>query len=189
MPIFTEDERAWLKHPHVARNWFGTFDLPTGAARLHNGVGRISVEGQEYRGVSDPLSGQLVSISSIEDPRFGQAAKVDIVIAGVTATGFAQWKAEARDIEGRTATLRFGLFDPETGVSRVFKPLFPGRMSAASLHRAGVGIRYIGLTIEGFWQAQNYPFGGRWTPADQRRRYPGDKGLDFVGVKVAEQWL
>ncbi|RYG99558.1 MAG: transcriptional regulator, partial [Alphaproteobacteria bacterium] len=30
------------------------------------------------------------------------------------------------------------------------------------------------------------PFGGRWTSADQRRRYPGDKGLDYVGVKVTE---
>lgn len=189
MVTLTNEERAWLRAPHVARNWFGAFDLPTGMIYLHNGVGRVTVGGQEYRGVSDPITGQLVSISAIEDPRFGQAPKVDIVLGPVSATGFKWWRDTAADIEGRSATLRFGVFDPETGASKLFKPLFPGKMSAPKLHRGpGPGTRFIGLSIESFWQSQNYPFGGRWTPADQRRRYPEDAGLDFVGVKVAEQW-
>lgn len=189
MALFSSDDRAWLKAPHVARAWFGYFDLPSGEAWLHNGVGRVTVEGQEYRGITDPVGGQLVSVSAIEDPRFGQAAKVDIIIGGVNAAFFASVKADARDLEGRTAIVRFAVFDPETGAMRLFKPMFPGKMSAPKLHRESISERYIGMTIEGFWSAMNYPFGGKWSPADQRRRYPGDKGLDFVGIKVSEQWV
>src|SRR5690606_17169053 len=137
---------------------------------------------------TDPVGGQLVSISAVEDPRFGQAAKVDIILGGVDAPLFRTVKEDARNLERRTAILRFGAFDPETGEIKLFKKMLPGRMSAPTLHRQGVGIRYVGLTIESFWEAQNYPFGGRWTYADQLRRYPGDKGLMYVGTKVNEQW-
>lgn len=188
MPLITAEEREWLRGPHVARSWFGWFDLPSGPAYLHNGVGEVTVDGTVYRGVSDPIGGQLVSISQVEDPRFGQAPKVDIVISGVDAAFFASVKADARGIEGREASIRFGLFDQETGQKLMFKSLFPGQMSAPTLHRRGVGERYITLSIESMWHAQNFPFGGRWSPGDQRRRYPGDKGLDLLGVEIAEQW-
>lgn len=188
MALFSQADMDWLAGPHIARCWFGEFDLPSGYAYLHNGVGRITVGGQVWTGVSDPIGGQMVAVNSVEDPRFGQAAKVEILIAGVDVAFFRSVKDDARDIEGRSAKLKFGAFDAETGEVRLFKQLLPGYMTAPSLHRQGVGVRYIGLTIENFWEAQNFPFGGKWTDADQRRRYAGDKGLQFVGVKVSEQW-
>lgn len=188
MTIFSTADRDWLRRPHIARAWFGYFDLPSGAAWLHNGVGTITVQGQDYRGVSDPVGGQMVGISAVEDPRFGQAAKVDVVIGGVDVEFFRSVKRDARALEGRVAKLKWAMFDAETGEMRMFKTLLPGRMSSPSLHRRGVSERYIVLGIESFWSAQNYPFGGRWTYADQMRRYPGDKGLQFVGQKVHEIW-
>ncbi len=188
MAQFSQADMDWLSGPHVSRAWFGVFDFPTGVQYLHNGVGRVTVEGQEYVGVTDPVAGVLVGISAVEDPRFGQAAKVDIVLGGVNAEFYRSVKAHARGIEGRSATLRFAAFDPETGQLKLFKNLFPGKMSAPTLHRQGVGTRYVGLTVESFWEAQNFPFGGKWNYADQLRRYPGDKGLQFVGVKVSEKW-
>lgn len=190
MAIFSADDLALLSGPHVSRAWFGEFDLPSGYQRLHSGVGRVTAGGFEWRGVSDPIGGQMVGVSQIEDPRFGQAAKVDITIGGVNVDFYKSVKQDARDIEGRAAKIWFGMFDPETEGLIMFKPVFPrGYMSAPTLTRQGIGVRQIGLTIEGIWQAQNYPFGGKWTAADQRRRYPGDKGLDLVGVKVTEQWI
>jgi hypothetical protein len=188
MPAFTEADREFLRRPHIARLWFGYFDLPSGEAWLHNGVGRITIAGQEYRGVTDPIGGQLVHVGAVEDPRFGQAAKVDIIIGGVNVEFFRSVKQDARDLEGRTARLTWAMFDMETGEMRLFKTLLPGKMSAPSLHRRGISERYVALGVESFWSAQNYPFGGRWTDADQRRRFPGDKGLQFVGQKVHEIW-
>lgn len=188
MALFSDDDLARLAGPHVSRCWFGEFDLPSGFARLHSGVGTLTVAGYEWRGVSDPVGGQMVSISPVEDMRFGTAPKIDIIVASVSSAFFASVKADARAIEGRDANIYFGVFDGEDGSELMFRKLFPGTMTAPSLHRSGVGTRYIRLGVESFWEAQNYPFGGRWNPADQRRRVPGDKGLDFIGVKVSEQW-
>jgi hypothetical protein len=188
MALFSSTDMDKLSAPHIARAWFAELNLPSGFQRVHNGVGRVTVGGYEWRGVSDPVSGALVSIEAVEDPRFGQAAAVNIVLSGVNATFWKSVKQDARDLEGRSANLYWGAFDQETGENIMFKKLLPGKMSAPSLHRQGIGVRFVGLTIESFWQAQNYPFGGRWNGADQRRRYPGDKGLDLVGVEVAEQW-
>jgi len=188
MSGFTQADLELLSGPHVARCWFGEFDLPSGVARLHSGVGRVMAGGHEWRGVSDPFGGQMVSVSALEDPRFGQATKVDIIIGSVSAEFFRSVKADARDIEGRSATISFGMFDGETGELLMFRMPFPGMMSAPSLHRHGISQRYIRLGVEGFWEAQNFPFGGRWNSADQKRRHPGDKGLDFIGVKVSEVW-
>ena len=188
MPLFSKDDMEKLSGPHVARCWFAELDLPSGFQRVHNGVGRVTVGGYEWRGVSDPISGVLVSVDAVEDPRFGQAAAVTIVLSGVNVAFWKSVKADARDLEGRDANLYWGAFDPETGENIMFKKLLPGKMSAPTLTRQGIGVRYVGLTIESFWQAQNFPFGGRWNGADQRRRYPGDKGLDLVGQQVAETW-
>lgn len=188
MAIFSESDIAFLRRPHIARAWFVELHLPDGLWRLHNGVGRKTVGGKEWRGVSDPGGRQLVSISAVEDPRFGQAAKVDIVLSGVNAVFLRSVKDKARQTEGVKADLYWCAFDQETQEvwSGSLKKLFPGYLSAPKRQSQGIGLRTVSFTVETLWQSQNYPFGGKWSPADQERRYPGDKGLNFVGVKVTE---
>ncbi|WEX10273.1 transcriptional regulator [Chelativorans sp. AA-79] len=187
MSIFTEDDFDRLSGPHVARLWFAEIDLPSGLKRAHNGVGRITVGEREWLGVTDPLGGQLVSVTAVEDPRFGQAPSVVITLGGVSAQSWKEIKQTAREIEGRRCDLYWAAFDPETGEIDVnLKKLFPGKVSAPELTRAGIGLRNASFTIESIWQSQNYPFGGRWNASDQERRYPGDKGGQFIGVEVTE---
>ena len=186
--LFSESDRAWLRRPHISRVWFAELDLPSGLARMHGGAGRIDVGGYEWRGITDPGGQQLVSIGMVEEPRFGQAAKIDIVISGVNIDFLRSVKNTAREIEGRRADVFFCLFDQETAEPwpTGLKKVFPGKLSAPLMRWSGKGERTVAFSIEGPFQSQNYPFGGKWNPADQRRRYPGDKGLDFVGVKVQE---
>jgi hypothetical protein len=188
MALFSEADIAFLRRPHIARAWFVELHLLDGLWRLHNGVGRKTVGGQEWRGVSDPGGRQLVSISAVEDPRFGQAAKVDIVLSGVNAAFLRSVKDKARETEGVKADLYWCAFDQETQEvwSGGLKKLFPGYLSAPKRQSQGIGLRTVSFTVETLWQSQNYPFGGKWSPADQERRYPSDKGLNFVGVKVTE---
>lgn len=189
MAIFTQDDLARLSAPHVARAWFLELDLPDGLERLHNGTGRVTVGGREWRGVSDPTSGQLVSLSSVEEPRFGQAVAVNVTLSGANKAFLQSVHATRREIEGRRADLFWAAFDGETGEVLIQpKKLFPGKMSSPVIQWQGVGIRTVSLTIESIWSGDNFPFGGRWNDADQRRRYAGDKGLQYVGVKVQEQW-
>lgn len=188
MPLFSQADMNWLSGPHVARVWFLELDLPSGVARYHNGVGEIEVDGKTWLGVSDPVGGQLVAVSEVEYPRFGTAPTVVVTIAAPSVEFFRSVKQQAREIEGRRADVYWAAFDPETEeVALALRRRFPGRASSPKLARSS-GVRAIRLTIESIWQAQNYPFGGMWSPAGQRKRFAGDKGMDFVGVKVSENW-
>lgn len=184
---FTEDDFDRLSGPHVARAWFAEIDLPSGIKRHHNGVGTVTAGGHEWLGVTDPLGGQLVQIDAVEDPRFGQAPSVVITLGGISVAFWREVKDTAREMEGRRCDLFWASFDPETGeIDIELKKLFPGRITAPSLVRSGIGIRNAVFTIESLWQSQNYPFGGKWNASDQMRRFPGDKGGQFIGVKVVE---
>lgn len=187
MANFSAADLDRLSGPHVSRAWFSEIDLPSGIKRLHNGVGRVTVGGYEWLGVTDPLGGQLVRVDAVEDPRFGQAPSVVITLGGISVEFWREVKSTARQMEGRRCDMYWASFDPETGdVDITLKKLFPGKISAPTLHRAGIGIRNASFTIESLWQSQNYPFGGRWNSADQERRFPGDLGGQFIGVKVQE---
>jgi hypothetical protein len=129
----------------------------------------------------------LVRVDAVEDPRFGQAASVVILIGGISVDFWKEIKSTARQMEGRRCDVYWASFDPETGIIDVeLKKLFPGKITAPSLLRGGIGVRTASFTIESFWHSQNYPFGGRWNSSDQQRRYPGDLGGQFIGVKVQE---
>lgn len=189
MAIFTEADLDRLAAPHVGRNWFLELHLPSGIHRLHNGTGRKTVGGHEWRGVTDPLGGQLVQMSAVEEPRFGQAVAVDITLSGANREFFQSVHATRAAIEGSRADIYFAVFDAETEEVLIgLRKLFPGRLSAPKLKWQGIGIRSVSITVESIWSSMNYPFGGKWNDADQRRRYPGDKGLQYVGVDVSETW-
>lgn len=189
MAIFSAADLDRLAQPHVARAYFLEADLPSGMAYFHNGVGRVTTGGHTWRGVTDPLGSQMVSLSSIDEARFGYASAVQITLSGANLAFFKSMHDTARDLEGRDASLYWACFDGETGEVLIgLRKIFRGQMSAPTLKWGGVGVRTVGLTIESIWSAQNYPFGGRWNDADQQRRYPGDKGLAYVGQDVTEQW-
>ncbi|WP_026790340.1 hypothetical protein [Pleomorphomonas oryzae] len=186
---FSPTEAVALAAPHVARAWLVEFDLPSGLLRLHSGAGVVTVGGREWSGVSDPtIPGRMVSVGQVQEPRFGAAAAITFQLGGVTADFLKSLRKVA--VEGRSAKVYFATFDGETqqviGSPRL---LFPrGRMTAPARRWEGIGIRTVEITVENVFSSLNYAPGGRWNQADQRRRYPGDKGLDFIGVDVVENW-
>lgn len=187
MVDFSAADLEKLRSPHVARAWFGEFNLPSGVRRLHSGTERVSVGGQTWEGVADPVSGQMVSISQVQDPRFGEAASVQITIASPTVSFFKSVKDDARTIEGRGADIYWAAFDQETFEVLMFKRLFPGQMSAPELIRE-FGVRKFRIVVESQWHAFGFSFGGKWNHSDQQRRYSGDLGMEFVGVEISENW-
>lgn len=189
MAIISTDDLAYLRGPHVARCWFLELALPDRTVRYHNGVGKITLSALEWTGVTDPVGGQFVAVDAVEDPRFGQAPAVTITLVSPSLTFFQEMKDIARDLEGRVANLFWGAFDPETEQLDIgLRKLFPGRVSAPRLRRTSSGLRAVTVTIESIWQAQNYPSGGRWSPTGLQQRNAGDRGGEFIGVKVQENW-
>lgn len=181
-----------LGGPHASRIFCVELVFPDETKRLHNGFGEVelTVNGvlQTWRGMSDPLGGVLVGMSEIEDPRFGSAPTLDISLSGVDAAYLKSIKDIARDIEGLEANVYFGVVDPEelndNGLTVPLTPLFPfGRMTAPALSRSAKENITL-ITIESFFQSQNYPFGGKWSDVGQQKRYTGDLGLSEIGTEV-----
>ncbi len=188
--FFTQAEAELLTLPGVTRAWFAELDLPGGTSRLHSGVGTVTIDGEEWGGVTDPVGGRMVSLSGVKDVEFGQASAVSIILTGVDRSFLQSVHATRREIEGRSANLYWGVFDPETqAVIGSLKGLFTrGYMSSPSIHREGVGIRTIAVTIENIWSSKNFKVGNRWSPVGHRLLYPNDKGLDFIGQVISENW-
>jgi hypothetical protein len=188
--IFTPAEIELLRYPHVSRAWFAYLDLPTGAAYLHSGAGTVTIDGQEWIGVTDPVGGRIVSISGIREPAFGQAAAVNIILSGADSAFVQSVHATAAEIEGRAANIYWCAFDAETqSPITALKGLYVrGYMTSPSIRWAGIGRRTIALTIENIWSAKNFRPGNRWNGTGQRELYPGDKGLDYTGQRIVENW-
>lgn len=193
MPLFSSGDLEKLAGPHVGRAWFVHLMLtntsPATDLRLHNGVGVANIGGFEWRGVTDPFGGRLVAIGDVEDPQFGQAPQVSIVLSGVDLDFVRSIHLSARDLEGADCDIYWSMVDPETGeVLIALKRLFPGTLSSPSVIREGVGRRGVSFTVESIWASKNYAPGGKWNGANQRRRFAGDLGLDYMGVAVADNW-
>lgn len=179
-----------LARPHISRAWFAALDLVQGISYLHSGTGRVTIDGVEWRGVSDPLSGRLVGISQVEEPAFGQASAVTLTLSGANREFIQSVHATAREIEGRQADIYWAAFDGESQTIILgLKKLFPrGRMTSPAIHWTGINQRTVSVTIENIFASQNFPPGGRWNHAGQLQRYPGDLGLEYVGVDISETW-
>jgi hypothetical protein len=179
-----------LASPHVARAWFVRLDLPTGEWRVHSGSGSVYIGGERWQGINDPIGGMLAGISTIEEPRFGSAVAVTLSLSGANSAFIQSVHATARDIEGRAADIYFAHFDLETQqIIGGLQPLFArGRMTSPSIEWQGIGVRTVSVTVESIWSTQNFAPGGMWNDAGQQRRFPGDRGLEFVGQKVSENW-
>lgn len=188
MALFSDGDLTRLQAPHVCRAWFAWLDLPSGEAWLHSGTGRVTLDGIEWLGVTDPNGGRLLGLSQVVEPRFGQAAAVTLTLTGVSSEFLNSFWSSRREVEGRSAKVWWVALDQETQEVLIPRKLLfaRGRMTSPKISTRGVGGRTASLTIESLWSTRNFPPGGRWSPADQKRRYPGDKGLDFVGVDIVE---
>lgn len=186
MAIFDEDDLVRLSAPHVCRAWFASIDLPSGLRRLHTGIGPVSIGGHVWDGVSDPFGGQLVSLSPVEEPRFGTAASVEIVLSGANRA-FLKSVWDDRDaIEGASCELSFATFDQEGGEVIVpLATLFRGRLTAPRFEWRGLAVRAVAVKVVSKFEGLNFAASlSAWSPAGQRQRFPGDRGMDFVGSPI-----
>ena len=108
--LFSSADRAILRRPHVSRAFFLELALPSGTVRYHNGIGTVTANSLEWRGVTDPMGRQLVGMDQIDEPRFGQAAAVNIVLSGVDLAWMKSVRDDRLSIEGVAADLYFAVF-------------------------------------------------------------------------------
>jgi hypothetical protein len=190
MPILTDADLDQLSRPHVQRGFFAELQLPSGLRRLHTGLGTVTIGGFEWQGVGDPFGGQLVGIGAIEEPEFGQAPAIDIIMSGASRAFLKSMWDGRFSIEGARCDISFATFDAESGQVLVqLTKLFPGRITSPEFVMQGANVRFIKLKVISLWEGLNFPTTkSRWSPTGQRERFPGDAGLDLIGAEIIEEY-
>ncbi|RIK83558.1 MAG: transcriptional regulator [Hyphomicrobiales bacterium] len=185
---FSQQDFEALSGLYIQPAWFAHVDFPSGERRLHTGMGPVEIGGHEWEGVSDPFGGQLVGLGAVEEPYFGQAPAVDVVMSGANREFLKSVWDDRHAIEGCSCDLYFATFDAETGEPVVmFRRMMQGRLTAPRVVINGPVVRAISLKIVGEFEGLNFPtMGSMWSPTGQRQRHSGDKGLDYINADVVE---
>lgn len=189
-PIFSAADLDALSGPHVSQAWFADVQFPEGRRRLHTGMTPVTIGGYEWEGVSDPFGGQMVSLTGMEEPAFGQAVAVDIMFSGANRDFFKACFDTRLTIEGTPCDLYYATFDGETGDVLIgLKKLFPGKLTAPRFSITGTSIRAVSYRVVSPGEGLNFPeTNTNWSTAGQRARYPGDKGLDEISNDIIEEF-
>jgi len=187
-PKFSPSDFQKLCQLHTGIGAFFHVFLPSGERRFHNGIGREVVNGHEWEGVTDPFGGAVVEFGEIEEPKFGSAPYIDLTISAANREFLKSVWDDRHDIEGSRCDVYTWVIDAEEGTELIsIKRLFPGRITAIKVKMTGAAIRQISCRIVSVFEGLNFPASRfDWSPAGQRQRYPGDKGLDEIGTKVVE---
>lgn len=141
----------------------------SGALRLWNGYGDLTVGGETYTG-----GGSLINVSSVEESAEIGAKGVSMLLTGVSSSILAL--ALTENYQYRVANIYVGAIT--TGTVSSYK-VFSGRMDVMTISEEGETCT-IAMTAESRLIDLERPRLRRWTSEDQKGLDATDKGFEFV---------
>ena len=153
-------------------------EIDSGTEFLWTGRGPIVFSGDTYNGL-----GEFGKISVVEEGVEQRSFDVTIEISGIPASRLSD--ALNEDIQGRAVTVYDALLDDNWAI--VADPLiaFRGRLDTMDVKlgdTATIQVRAVNLLED--WE--RHPV-GRYTNADQLKRFAGDLGLEFTSDAVEKE--
>lgn len=152
---------------------FCKFLFDSGTLFLWSGLGTFTWAGDVYQG-----AGELLSAQEIQETNQIKAAGVEMTLSSLPS-GILSY-ALTENYQGRTAEIYFGAINLETG-ALIGNPnkVFSGKMDIMELLEDGETCT-VKFSIENDLISLTRPNKRYYTPADQAREFPNDRGLDFV---------
>ncbi|QFQ87312.1 hypothetical protein F8A10_07675 [Paracoccus kondratievae] len=149
-------------------------DFRDAPKRWWTGFGDLHVGGHTWEGLGD-----LISISPISSSYQVSAEQVTFEVAATQQMLELALAAKER-VRDRAVTVYLQLFDLTNGETPIGSPmaLYTGTMQRMPWAASGARQRSIRVECEGLFFRRNAAPRGRWTDADQKSRYPGDKGFE-----------
>jgi len=144
-------------------------EFDSGTTRLWNGYGDLTVNSQTYTG-----SGDLMSISAIEENAEISAKGINMVLSGVPSSLLSI--ALTENYQNRNCAIYVGTITSGTVASY---EVFSGRMDVMTLQENGDTCT-ISLTAESRLIDLERPRIRRYTSEDQKLIDADDTGLDFI---------
>lgn len=172
-----------LRNGNIGQAALVFMDFLNSPQRWWTGFGDLDVGGHRWRGLGD-----LISMSSIQTNYQVSAKKMSFEVAATQEMLALALNAKAR-VRDRAVTVYLQMFamdDVEVAGSNILSgqpigspiALFNGTMQKMPWSADGPNQRKITIEAEGLFFRRNSPPRGRWTDADQKARYPGDRGLE-----------
>lgn len=175
-------------------------DFKDSPQRWWTGFGDLDAGGHRWRGLGD-----LIAVSPIETSYDLSAKPVIFTLAATPEMLKLAINAKSR-VRDRDVTVSLQLFAVEAQAA--FTPggeeimrgqplgspvaMFVGTMQRMPWSATGPAQRTLQVEAVGLFFRRNAPPRGRWTDADQRARWPGDKGLERLPLYAggyAPPWM
>lgn len=188
MGFFPETIAASLAGAKVQAAPLVRFDFTSETMRLWAGNGVLKTnDGALWSGI-----GSLGSMSGIEQAVNGEAPQATFTLSGIDATIMRLARDEfEEEVFGRLVYVLiqfFGVDDPgdpdnQRPLDNPY-PIWSGRCLTPTFTLSQAGERSVDISAESLFSLRSRPQYAMYTDADQQRRFPGDKGFEFVGGLV-----
>jgi len=179
-----------LRSGKIAQGVLTFMDFKDNPKRWWTGFGDLDHAGHRWQGVDDMISVSPISSSytyDAEQVTFEMAAKPEWMAIALNE------KARMRDRSVIVYLQLFAMVGMESPDGRIQAghpigdpiALFSGTMQRMPWSASGPSVRTLKLEAEGLFFRRNAPPRGRWTDADQKARYAGDRGFERLPLYAA----
>lgn len=151
-----------------------------GSLRIWTGYGEIAIYNSQIEDYETYLgSGNLLSISPIEETAETKASGVQVSLSGIPSDILSA--ALQAQYQNRQLIIYFGVLDKTTGLQSgdPYK-IFTGLMDIMTINESAE-LLTISVNVENKLLILERICGLRYTNEEQQRLFSGDKGLEYVG--------
>jgi hypothetical protein len=144
----------------------------SGTLRFWTGIGTLTYGGNPYTG-----TGNVLKITEYNETQSLQARGITFILAGIESSIISL--ALSEPYQGRIGKLYVSALDDAGAIVGTPYQLFYGFMDSMKITERGESCD-ISVSLENRLVILKRKKERRFTPEDQKSRFPGDKGLDFV---------
>lgn len=180
MSLFPATIEAALGGRTVRASFLVLFDFTSTPMRVWTGGGKITTGGNDWYGL-----GALGSISGLEQAVNGEAPETTFVLSGINSEIVSiardEFELEARDRLVQVL-IQFHNYEDDQPLELFDDPypVWAGRMQNARFELQGPSKRVITVNAESLFALRSRPAFSQYTDADQKARFSGDLGFEFV---------
>lgn len=153
-------------------------EFPDGVARACSLPFDCEIDGKVFSGVN-----ALGTIGEVQEGAENRSYSVSLTLAGIPLE-FVEYVL-SQDVKGKQVTLYVGFLNDSNDVVGQPYKTFVGIADTLDLKIGQESaVQIVAESLLVLWER---PKTRRFTAADQRARYPGDAGLDYVGSMVSKE--
>lgn len=172
---------AALDDPVIRIVLFVEAHFVSGVRRLCTMTSDFEWNGYTWVGSKNQAGAGVVSIGRVEETQQIKAGSIKVTIDGTNPAYISDAMQEMR--RGKAGKMWLGLLSASRTLIGSPGLMFDARLDTCNLDENSITLGYVDRIVD----LEN-PRGGRYTDADQRIRYPNDRGFSHVTALVDRQF-